>query len=234
MLQLEEQMARDRLLAADEEQETARTRLARLVGDGPASRDLPEKLPPLPPLPPLDLLRQELSGHPALLAAGTAIAAAEREAELAGQYYDSSMVDLLYIRTSSEENRYGLMLTLPLPVWPEARQHRRAAAGLAMARAARLERDDLLRQMESEVATEYQRLLRRGERLELFQREILPQSRLAREATLTAYRQGAEEFRNLLRAAVYQLENELNLLRLATEQAQSQAMLLFYHLEEKG
>ncbi len=239
LLQLEEQMARDRLLAAREREEVARADLARLVGDEPAGRPLPvvpdlqplTPLSPPPPPPSLAELRRELADHPALLAADSAAVAAERGADLAGLLVPTSMVDLLYIRTSNEENRYGLMFSLPLPLWPEARQERRAAAGRQQARAAHLEREDLHRRLASDLAGAYRRFELFSQRLDLYQSDILPRSSLAREATLTAYRQGRDEFRTLLRAAVFELENELNALKLTAQLGQTRAVLLYY-LEE--
>lgn len=228
LLELEERMQRDRLLGVLENQEAARAGLARLIGSEPAARTLPEEPPELEPLLPLAALQASLPRHPAVLAAHSRIQAADSETELADQYYSGFMVDLLYGRNDRADDRFGVMLSVPLPVYPSERQDRRAAAGRHRGDATRFERDDILRSLNSEVETQYRRFLRQGERLELYRSQILPQSRLASEATTAGYQHSTEDFLSLMRAAVYELENQLNQARLQTDHAGTQANLLYY------
>ncbi len=228
VLELEQRMQQDRLLAAREGEETARAELARLIGDGPASRPLPEELAVLPPLPRREELLSSLPYHPAVQIVHARLQATEEQAELAGQYYSGFMVDLLYRRNDQDEDRLGVMLTVPLPVAPAQRQDRREAAGRLQAEAVILERDNILRTLTGEVDGAFKRLDRLSQRLQLYRRSIMPQSRLAAEATATGYRHSTEDFLNVMRAIVLELENELNQARIEADLAATHAALLYY------
>jgi outer membrane protein TolC len=166
--------------------------------------------------------------HPAVLAFSAGIRAGDIDTELAEQYYSGTMVDLLYGRNNFEEDRFQVMVSVPLPINPEGRQERRSAARQYQTEATRLQRDDLLRSLHSEAESIYRRLVRQEERLDFYRQQILPQSRLVSEATLSGYQQGTDDFFNLMRAAVYEQENELKRVRLEADRAKSQTRLLYY------
>jgi outer membrane protein, heavy metal efflux system len=228
MLQLEKQMQSDRLLVALENEETGRAELARLIGVEPAALALPEELPQLADIAPLAELKLFLPTHPAVLAISAGIKAGDIDTELTDQYYSGTTVDLQYGRNDSEEERFQVMFSVPIPINPQSRQNRLTSARQHQTEATRLQRDDLLRSLESEVESTYRRLVRQEERLDFYRQQILPQSRLISEATLSGYQQGTDDFFNLMRAAVYEQENELKRVRLEADHAKSQARLLFY------
>jgi len=228
VLELDQRMQQDRLLAAREREETARAELARLIGDQPASRPLPEALPELPPLLSREELLSSLPHHPAVQIVHSRLQAAGEQADLAGQYYSGFMVDLLYRRNDQDQDRLGVMLTVPLPLAPGQRQDRREAAGRLQAEATRLERDNILRTLVGDVDGAFKRLDRLTERLQLYRQSIMPQSRLAAQATATGYQHNTEDFLNVMRAIVLELENELNQARLQADLAATQAALLYY------
>ncbi|MCB2216612.1 MAG: TolC family protein [Desulfobulbaceae bacterium] len=232
VLELEQRMQQDRLLAAREREETARAELARLIGDLPAARPLPEELPELPALPSRQELLASLPHHPAVRVVHSRVQAAQEQAELAGQYYSGFMVDLLYRRNDQEEDRLGVMFTVPLPVGPGERQDRRQAAGRLQAEATVLERDNILRTLVGEVDSAFKRFDRLSERLQLYRQSIMPQSRLAAEATATGYQHNTEDFLNVMRAIVMELENELNQAQLQADLAATHAALLYYQESE--
>jgi outer membrane protein TolC len=219
VLELEQRMQRDRLLSAQEREETARVGLARLIGDQPAARPLPEALPVLPQLQPREVLQQALPQHPAVQIVHSRLQAAEEEATLAGQYYSGFMVDLLYRRNDQNEDRLEVMFTVPLPIAPSQRQDRREAAGRLQAEATMLERDNILRTLTSEVDSSFKRLDRLTERLRLYRESIMPQSRLVGEATEAGYQHNTEDFLNVMRALVLERENELNQLQVQADLA---------------
>jgi outer membrane protein TolC len=232
VLELEQRMQQDRLIASREGEETARAELARLIGDLPAARPLPEELPELPALPSRQELLASLPHHPAVRAIHSRVQAAQEQAELAGQYYSGFMVDLLYRRNDQDEDRLGVMFTVPLPVVPGERQDRRQAAGRLQAEATMLERDNMLRTLAGDVDSAFKRFNRLSERLQLYRQSIMPQSRLAAEATATGYRHNTEDFLNVMRAIVLELENELNHAQLKADLAATHAALLYY--QESG
>lgn len=232
VLELEQRMQQDRLLAVREREETARAELARLIGEQPAARPLPEELPELPPLSSREELLSSLPHHPAVRVVHSRVQATQEQAELAGQYYSGFMVDLLYRRNDQDEDRLGVMFTVALPVVPGERQDRRHAAGRLQAEATMLERDDILRTLAGDVDSAFKRLDRLSERLELYRQSIMPQSRLAAEATATGYRHNTEDFLNVMRAIVLELENELSQTQLQADLAATHAALLYYQESE--
>ncbi|WP_027390176.1 TolC family protein [Chrysiogenes arsenatis] len=228
LLDLEERMQRDRLLAAQENTEVTRAALARLIGAEVAEQNLPATLPTLPTLLALESLEALLPQHPAVLAMQSGISVAEKETEIAGQYYSSTMVDFLYARNNRNTETFGVMLTVPIPVFASARQGRQEAASRHMVEAARLERADLLRSMQSDIAVQHRRLSRLDERLQLYRSDILPQSRLASEAATASYQHSTDDFINLMRSTVYELENELSAVQLQVDRAKTVTRLLYY------
>jgi outer membrane protein TolC len=232
MLELEQRMQQDRLIAAREREETARAELARLIGDQPAARPLPDELPQLPPLPPRQELLSSLPHHPAVRVVHSRVQAAQEQAELAGQYYSGFMVDLLYRRNDQNDDRIGVLFTVALPVVPGERQDRRQAAGRLQAEATMLERDNILRALAGDVDSAFKRFDRLSERLQLYRQSIMPQSRLAAEATATGYQHNTEDFLNVMRAIVLELENELIQAQLQADLAATHAALLYYQESE--
>jgi len=179
-------------------------------------------------LPSREELLSSLPHHPAVQIVHSRLQAAEEQADLAGQYYSGFMVDLLYRRNDQDEDRLGVMLTVPLPLAPGQRQDRREAAGRLQAETTRLERDNILRTLVGDVDGAFKRLDRLTERLQLYRQSIMPQSRLAAEATATGYQHNTEDFLNVMRAIVLELENELNQAQLQADLAVTQAALLYY------
>lgn len=231
-IELEERRQRDRLLDALEQRDAARVELARLIGAEPSRRDLPEGVPQLPQVEPLEQLQQTLGDHPAVQALQERVRAANQEAELAGRAYNGFMVDLLYSRNNLEQDRVGLMFSVPLPLAPGQRQDRRAAAGEHQAESMRLERDNLLRTLMSDTEILQQRLDRLGQRLELSADAILPHAELVTEAVTSGYQYSTDDFFSVLRSVLLQLESRLSHARLQADHAGTQAQLLYYQVHE--
>jgi outer membrane protein TolC len=231
-IELEERRQRDRLLEAEERRDAARSELARLIGAEPSRRDLPEELPQLPQPLPLEQLQPTLGDHPAVQALQERVQAARQEAELAGRSYSGFMVDLLYSRNNLEQDRVGLMFSVPLPLAPGQRQDRRAAAGGHQAESMRLERDDVLRTFMSDTEILQQRLDRLSQRLQLSAGDILPHAELVTEAVTSGYQYSTDDFFSVLRSVLLQLESRLSHVHLQADHAGTQAQLLYYQDHE--
>jgi outer membrane protein TolC len=228
MLELEEDNQKDRLARNLGDEEASRARLARWIGSIPKTLQLDEKNPPLPSLPSLEALKAGLVEHPLLAVDQAGIQAGEMEVALAEQYYTGFMVDGLYTRTDENQQKFNLMLSIEIPLAPSGRQQRNAAAARHQVRATGYDRLERLRQMEGEVEAGYARWERLGQRMDLYQARILPQSHMASDLAASGYQHRVGEYAGWLRASVAAFENELSYLRLLTEQASVQAELLYY------
>lgn len=228
MLELEEDNQKDRLARNLGDEEASRARLARWIGSIPKTLQLDEKNPPLPSLPSLEALKAGLVEHPLLAVDQAGIQAGEMEVALAEQYYTGFMVDGLYTRTDENQQKFNLMLSIEIPLAPSGRQQRNAAAARHQVRATGYDRLERLRQMEGEVEAGYALWERLGQRMDLYQARILPQSHMASDLAASGYQHRVGEYAGWLRASVAAFENELSYLRLLTEQASVQAELLYY------
>jgi outer membrane protein TolC len=119
------------------------------------------------------------------------------------------------------------MVTVDMPLFPGKRQDRRVAASVAEADALRYARDNVHRDLQRTLDTEYPRWQRLQEREQIYARDILPAARHNAEAALSAYRNGVTDFTALMRAQLADLDSRLQSLRTRTDRLQTQARLLY-------
>ncbi|ADU64792.1 outer membrane protein [Desulfurispirillum indicum S5] len=228
MLELEQAMQQDRLTGILSARDDARSALARWVGEAAWQQKLPHDLPDLASVPPVDELLSALPAHPAITADDAAIRALESDVRLSGQYYSGFMVDALYARADNDDQTFTIMVEVGIPIAPGRLQERNASAARQRSSAASLDRIEKLRQLESDLRTQHQRWQHLQERIELSRTTVLPHSRIVSDAAASGYQNLSANFDGLLRAAVYELENQLRHQRLLADAAQVQANLLYY------
>ncbi|MDE2090012.1 MAG: TolC family protein [Gammaproteobacteria bacterium] len=212
------------LLAA---RRVAQSRLARLLDVSAERLVVPAEPPPLPSVPSEQRLLQNLSRHPQVQALQSEIRARRYELAAARRdYYPEFGVEAAYgYRAAREANgdklpdmiSFGVVMSLPL--FTAERQDRRARERRAQWLAARYQRDDLLLELHQEIEARYAELRRLKARLELLQRELLPQSEQTVAATLAAYRAGRMSIAEVLRARRESLDYALRRWRLTTDAA---------------
>ena len=222
----------DRIIDMSEKHSRARASLSEWVGDRsvrPVAATLPEWIA----VPPLEVLQSNLQGHPALMAAGAGIRARLTGVELARQQYKPDWaMELGYgYREGSLANGdprsdfVSLSVTFDLPFFRSKRQDRSLRAALSERRAANQSREELLRRLTSQLASEYVRWQDLGRRLDLHERLILSVSQDNAKAALAAYQSEAGDFADVMRGYVDDLDTRLDYIRLKVERAQSFAML---------
>jgi cobalt-zinc-cadmium efflux system outer membrane protein len=146
-----------------------------------------------------------LRSRPLLLALQSAIARSDKMLELARKdYYPDFDVRFSYGQRDSmpdgtkRSDMVSLTLAINLPVWRETKRGPRLAEAQAMREQAQrmyeAQRNELAMKLRQQVAATDQNL--RSARL--YQRDILPQSRLTVEAALAAYRVNRVDFMTLL------------------------------------
>jgi outer membrane protein TolC len=178
-------------------------------------------------------LRENLQGHPALLAADANVGASLTGVELAKQKNKPDWaLDLGYGYRSGflangdpRSDMVTVSVTFDLPFFRSKRQDRTLGAALSQRRAADQSREEVLRRLKSALDAEHVRWRDLGRRLDLYERQILSISSDNAVAALAAYRSDAGDFAEVMRAYLDDLDTRIDYIRLQVERAQSFALL---------
>ena len=213
---------------------TAKTSLARWIGDGADA--------PLAPRPPIDTVRldggaldAELAHHPqiAILAKQEEIAATEARLAQASRIPDWSVEVAYQQRGSAFSNMLSLGVSVPLP-WDRAnRQDREIASKLAIAEQARAQREELLRAHIGEVRVMLAEWQNGRERRARYDHELIPLARERSQAALAGYQGGKTSIADLLLARRNETEVRMQAVQLEMETARLWAQLNFLRPEGK-
>lgn len=194
-------MVQDRITDAERDVTKSIAMLERFLGE--------EAKRPLSGPPDLGRLAPEVEGASGLGARRPELALAEREvdvaraeAKLAGlaKHPDWSLEISYGQRGNSFGNMVSVMLSVDLPLFPESRQGREEAAKLARVDELAAQREALARVHEAEVKGLLADWSAVGQKLERFERDILPLARERLWATTAAYAAGRVEIAMVLDA----------------------------------
>ena len=225
----------DRTTRILQEEDRARARLAAWIGAA-AYRQISNDWPQIGPVSSLEELQSGLASHPRILALHRNVIAAETGVDLAQQNYKPEFaLDLTYGGRGGigpdgrdRSDLLSLMLVMDLPLFHANRQDRISAARIAESSAAMFHRDDVFRQMQSEIAVQAATLSREQERISLFKDSLLPDAGFNAEATFEAYQAAVEDLTTLMRARITEFELQLEYAKLQAELLLTQARLLYF------
>jgi outer membrane protein TolC len=208
--------------------QTAKTSLARWIGEGADA--------PLAARPPIDTIRlehgaleTELLTHPEIVALSkqAEIAATEARIAQASRTPDWTIEVAYQQRGPAFSNMVSIGLAVPLP-WDRAnRQDREVAAKLAMAEQARAQREEMLRAHVAEVRSMIVEWENGRERLQRYERDLIPLARERTRAALAAYQGGKTTAGELLLARRNETEVRMQAVQLEMEVARLWAQLNF-------
>jgi len=221
----------ERILSADD---VARAKLSQWIGPL-AERPLATEMPVLPKLPSLEILQEQLTDHPAIIAENARIESFREQTNIAREQYKPGWSAGVEYRKRFGDNNDGssrtdmaaVMLTMDLPLFTKDRQDRRQAASLRQADAADLNREDKLRELRSQLERNYAQWQRLAARNKLYKERLLPDARANSKASINAYQTGVGDFTTLMRASISELDARLQTLRVQVDQAKAQARLLY-------
>jgi outer membrane protein TolC len=168
-----------------------------------------------------NLLAQELTNHPAILAIDVKRQASEKGVDLAKQQYKPQWgVNASYAyrdNMPSGDSRADLFsagVTFELPLFTGSRQDKQVAASIAESEAVKTEKLLLTKQMISAVEKELRQLKRLSDRQAIYQEQLLKQTHDQAEASLTAYTNDDGDFAEVVRARIAELNARISALRI--------------------
>ena len=119
------------------------------------------------------------------------------------------------------------MVVMDIPLFTGNRQDRVVASRAAESSAATFARDDVLRRMQSEVDFHAATYDRQKERLDLFEKTLLPDAAFSSETSLEAYQSSIEDLTTLLRTRITEFDLQLEHARLQAELLKTRARLQY-------
>lgn len=225
--QLELSLLTDRETAIETDLERSMATLSKWIGsiDG----DLDMQFPKLPPVPNITFVEDSLEKHPALMQKESEVQAAKHGIEVEeSRYKPGLMVDVSYgYRQAVPDDVVSAILVVDVPLFTGSRQDKQVEASRAMHKAqqevASEKRRSLLESLENNSAN-YKRI---SERLEYFEKMLIPQAEQNTKAALNAYQSGVSDFGELVRARLTELDSRLKQLRLIVDREKSRVDLLY-------
>ncbi len=224
----------DRSTSILNEEEKSRANLMKWVGDA-ALQPVVKFFPDLPELPDRETLLSLLPEHPVIQSQAAQIEVFNQGVDIAREQYKPGWTAGLEYRQRFGDDPNGdkradmmaAMVTVDLPLFTGKRQDRRLAASIQQAKSAQLIQADQMRELKVILNTYYASWLRLGERVKLYESQLLREARANSQASLSAYQSGVTEFTTLMRARITDLDVRVADLRIRVDRAKAQARLLY-------
>jgi len=232
--QLELHRLDDRLLSMDEKVALARADLGRWIGDQ-AARPLSDMLPDWGTLP-APITEAQLQSHPLLQAADQDIKYGEQDVIFAkSRYRPTWSLDFAYgfrdgqdAQMRPREDFISFVVKTELPFFNGQRQDRRLAAAHERHAATVELREDQRRQLYRQLERQLARWEQLGERVDIYDERIVPESEMRSRAALLSYQSDKGDFTDVIRAYVGELDARLENLRLQVDRLQAHAHVVYF------
>ncbi|MEW6688019.1 MAG: TolC family protein [Pseudomonadota bacterium] len=222
-------MAADRRMELAAQAEKARAALRRWLPEAGAF-ELPAELPGWREPPPLSALAQALEQHPSHAMHQRALGVADAEVALAREATapDKTFEVGYAARQGNRADMLMFQMAFELPLYREQKQDRLLEAKLRLAERAREARADHLRQLRAELDAAWAEWRIAGERLENFERAVLPAAKGRLETLLAAQASGRAELAQVLEARRALIETRLQELGLRSARAKARAGIEYF------
>ncbi len=199
----------DRLIEIDRRYAQATAMLSAWTGSI-VNRPIASALPALQRVPEIEVLRSALATHPSLLAAEAQIDARRAGVNFAEEQKKPGWaLDLGYgyrdgtLPSGDPRSDFvSLSVSLELPFFQKNRQDRKLSAALSERSAAEYKKDQLLRQMSSQLDAEFAHWTDLTRRVGLYESRILSLSEDQAQAALLAYQSEAGDFADVMRGYI--------------------------------
>ncbi|MBF0583112.1 MAG: TolC family protein [Magnetococcales bacterium] len=225
----------DRLLKVKNQEDAARARLSKWIPREAAFGKLASSFVALPVLPPPAEMNGRLAKHPVMQIADQQIQTQGLDLLKAKEQYKPGwMIDASYgYRQGDNPNKtprsdfVSLMVSMDMPLFTENRQDRLHDARRIQVQAAEWGRDDRLRTLASDLELYHAEYLRLGERLQVFDKQLLPEAKQYTETAMVSYQSGVADLTSVMRAHLAELAIRLDQLEVRYKRLVTQARLLF-------
>lgn len=232
--QLELHRLDDRMLSVDEKVALSRADLGRWIG-ADADRPLSEALPGWSTLP-ASITETQLQAHPLLQAQDQNIKRGEQDVALAASRSRPNWsLDFAYGFRGGEgpqmqprEDFISFVVKTELPFFTGQRQDRRLAAAHDRFAATVELREEQRRQLQRQLDRQLARWQQLGERVDIFDERIVPESEMRSQAALLSYQSDKGDFTDVIRAYVGELDARLEHLRLQVDRLQAHAHVVYF------
>ncbi|VAW02928.1 hypothetical protein MNBD_ALPHA06-919 [hydrothermal vent metagenome] len=231
-IDLETSLLGAKLIEIDRKSDVARADMIRLIGIANAARPLPDNFPQLPPFPSTKDMQAGLIAHPSIRVFDAKLDARARDVDIAGEQYKPGFaVEGAYGVRDSRSDFGSIGVALSVPLFTANRQDRTLKAAKRLKASERLGRDAQLLELNRELGRAYAEWARLGERISLYEVDVLKRAKDTAEAALIGYQNETADFAELVRAELVVLNTELTLLRLRIDREKSHAVLLYLNGE---
>lgn len=219
----------DRLRQVERQHQSAGLALARWAGPAAAQVRTDGSVPWQDAPAAVVLLETGLQEHPAVRIAAAQVATAQAEARLAeANRRPDVTVEAMYSRRGPAfSDMFSIGVSVPLPIYPGARQDRELAAKLASLQEARARYEDALLEQGAAVRVLVNEWQAGKERIAGLQQELLPAAANRTEGALIAYGTGKGDLLAVLAARRDELDARMQVLSLEMETARAWAQLKF-------
>ena len=203
-----------------------------------------ETLPAIPALAPellstqaldIEKLAQHLMRHPAVMAIDVSYQASQKQVQIAHQGYKPAWgLNASYSyrddtpQGNSRADFFSVGVSMDLPLFTENKQDKQVAASIAESEAVKTEKRVLLKQMISKVQGYVKEISRLKLRADLYQTQLLQQSKDQAEAALNAYTTDDGDFAEVVRAKIAELNMRIAKLKIDIAMLKSTARLNYF------
>tara|TARA_R110000796_G_scaffold73827_4_gene165823 strand:- start:857 stop:2107 length:1251 start_codon:yes stop_codon:yes gene_type:complete len=217
-----------KLVDIDRNEDIARANFERLLGRLDGARDLSTAFPVLPMVQSEETIRDRLAMHPSMKALDARVDTKSREVDIAAEQFKPGLsFDAQYGLRDSRSDFGSIGVSVSLPLFSKKNKDYALSAAKRLRSSQKLERDTQALELERSLRRNWAQYTRLGERIDLYESDVLGRARETSEAAMTAYGNNLADFSELVRSELAVLDIELTLSRLRIDRLQAQASLLF-------
>ncbi|PCI53071.1 MAG: hypothetical protein COB36_13290 [Alphaproteobacteria bacterium] len=221
-----------KLIDIDRHSDIARANLERLLGRFDGARELATHFPILPSIRSEGEIRDKLARHPSIQVLNALVETRSRDIDIAQEQYKPGFsVDASYGLRDSRSDFGSLGVSVSLPLFSKKNKDYALSAAKRMRASQILGRDAQTLELERSLRREWAGYTRLGERITLYETDVLARAGETRDAAMIAYGNKLADFSELVRAELAVLDIELTLARLRIDRAAAQANLLYLNGE---
>jgi len=217
-----------KLIDIDRNEDIARANLERLLGRFDGAREIVTNFPVLPPVLSEGTIRDKLAAHPSIRVYDARIETRSRDVDIAAEQYKPGFsVDAQYGLRDSRSDFGSIGVSVSMPIFSKTNKNYALSAAKRMRASQTLGRDAQVLELERSLRREWAQYTRFGERIMLYETDVLDRAKETRDAAMTAYGNKLADFSELVRSELAVLGIELTLARLRIDRVKAQANLLY-------